>query len=61
MINKILAILGAILDQTSFYVIGASTTTGTLDNQPLTLTTNVQSVVGNSNLYTYIIYNIVNI
>jgi len=55
------AILGAIVDQTSFYVIGAGTTTGTLDNQPLTLTTNVQSVVGNSNLYTYIIYNIVNI
>lgn len=55
------SVLGAMADQTTFYSLGLSTYAGILDNQPLTLTTNVQSVVGNSNLYTYITYIVVSV
>ena len=55
------AVLAALATQTTFYNPGIATVAGTLDNQPLTLTTNVQSVVGSSNLYSYITYITVNI
>ena len=50
------SILSSLADQTTFYALGIGTIAGNLANQPITLTTNVQSVIGNSNLYTYIVY-----
>jgi hypothetical protein len=55
------AILGAIIDQTTQYQLPIYTTPGTLDNQPLTLSTISQPIVGDSVLYSYIIYTIVNL
>lgn len=53
------SILGAIASQTTFYIQSTATLAGIFDNQPLTLTTSTQSVVGDSNLYSYIFYSIV--
>jgi len=54
-------ILGGVTNQTSFYDIPSNVSLGTLDNQPLTLTTSSQPVVGNSSIYSYILYITVNI
>jgi hypothetical protein len=55
------AILGAIADQTTYYQQPLLTVAGTLANQPLTLSTFSQPIVGDSVLYSYIIYTIVNL
>ena len=55
------AILGSIVDRTTQYQLPIYTTPGTLENQPLTLTTISQPIVGDSVLYSYIIYTIVNL
>jgi hypothetical protein len=55
------AILGAVADQTTFYSLYPLVAAGTLDNQPLTLTTITQPVVGSSILYSYISYTVVNL
>jgi hypothetical protein len=56
-----LSILGSIVDQTVYYPAFSGSVSGTLANQPLTLTTISQPVVGDSVLYSYIIYTIVNL
>lgn len=55
------AILGAPSDQTTHYQLGNYTVAGNLANQPLTLTTISQPIVGDSVLYSYIVYTIVNL
>jgi len=55
------AILGALADQTTQYTLPIYTTPGNLANQPLTLSTISQPIVGDSVLYSYIIYTIVNL
>lgn len=54
-------ILGAIADQTTMYTLPAFNYAGLLDNQALTLTTFSQPVVGDSVLYSYIIYTVITI
>lgn len=54
-------ILGALADETSQYVLPAYNVPGTLANQPLTLSTISQPIVGDSVLYSYIIYTIANL
>lgn len=54
-------ILGALANQTAQYQLPAYTFAGNLANQPLTLSTLTQPVVGDSVLYSYIIYTVVNI
>lgn len=55
------SILGSLADQTTYYPPFSGTVSGNLANQPLTLSTNSQPVVGDSVLYSYIVYTIVNI
>lgn len=56
-----LSILGSPIDQTVYYPAFSGSILGTLANQPLTISTLTQSVVGDSVLYSYIIYTIVNV
>jgi hypothetical protein len=56
-----LGILGSLISQTAYYPAFSGNVTNTLANQPLTLTTLSQPIVGDSILYSYIIYTIVNI
>lgn len=55
------SILGSLVDTTTYYAPFSGTLAGNLSNQPLTISTNTQSVVGDSVLYSYIVYTIVNI
>lgn len=56
-----LTILGAGADQTSHYQLPGYTIPGSLINQPLTITTISQPIVGDSVIYSYIVYTIVNL
>ena len=55
------SILGSLAQTTSYYTPISGTLAGTLVNQPLTISTLTQPVVGDSVLYSYIIYTIVNV
>lgn len=55
------SILGALTEQTTYYTSLSGTLAGNLANQPLTISTLTQPVVGNSVLYSYIIFTIVNV
>lgn len=55
------SILGAVADQTTYYAPFSGTVSNNLANQALTLSTISQPIVGDSVLYSYIIYTIVNI
>lgn len=56
-----LSILGSLSDQTVYYTAFSGAVPNTLANQPLTLSTISQPVVGDSVLYSYIIYTIVSL
>lgn len=55
------SILGSVVDTTTHYAPFSGTLAGNLSNQPLTISTLTQPVVGDSILYSYIVYTIVNI
>lgn len=56
-----LSILSSIIDQTVYYPAFSGSVANNLANQPLTLSTLSQPVVGSSIIYSYILYTIVNI
>ena len=56
-----LSILGSLVDTTVYYTQFSGSVPSNLSNQPLTLSTISQPVVGDSVLYSYIIYTIISI